>query len=140
MASLTSIRNGLKTRLDTIDKLQALAERVSNPTPPTAWVTPGDPVVEYDVTMGRGLDKWNMVIEIFVGLANDRGAQKRLDSFLASSGASSIKAAVEGDRTLAGVCDDLRVTRIDGYADYELGAKGAVIGCRAHIEIYAQGD
>lgn len=143
MATLTAIRNGLAVNLATITGLQTSAEQLSNPTPPAAWVTPGDPVVEFDTAMGRGIDKWNLVVEVFVALTSDKGAQRRLDGFIAGSGATSIKAALQSDRTLAGVAHDLRVTRVDGYAEYQLarvaGAGIPVLGFRAHVEVYTSG-
>jgi hypothetical protein len=42
---------------------------------------------------------------------NDRGAQDKLDGYLAGSGAGSIKAALETDQTLSGALATLRVIR-----------------------------
>lgn len=139
MAELKDLRAGLAANLATITALQTSAYRLSNPTPPTAWVAPGEPLLEFDQSMGRGLDLWHLVVEVFVAAATDRGAEARLDTYLAGSGATSIKTAIESDRTLGGVCDDLRCTHIDGVGDYQLGERGAVLGFRAHVDIYASG-
>lgn len=139
MATLAALRAGLAANLATITALQTSAYQLGNPTPPTAWVAPGDPLLEFDQTMGRGRDLWHLVVEVFVSLTSDKGAQKRLDAYLAGSGATSIKTAIESDRTLGGACDNLRLTHIDGVGDYQLGERGAVLGFRAHVDIYATG-
>jgi hypothetical protein len=41
---------------------------------------------------------------------SERAGQDKLDAYLAGSGSSSIKTAIEGDRTLGGTVNTLRVT------------------------------
>jgi len=48
-----------------------------------------------------------------VGRTSDRAAQKSLYTFMSYSGASSIRAAIEADRSLGGVCQTLLVERAD---------------------------
>lgn len=48
---------------------------------------------------------------VIVSRMNERGAQDKLDTYLAGSGAGSVKAALEADRTLGGAVAALRVTR-----------------------------
>ena len=135
--TLKALRAGLAANLATITSIQTSGYILSNPTPPTAWVTYDDPLVEFDLTFGRGGDKWFLVVEVFVPLTTDRGGQARLDPYLEGSGATSVKAAIESDTTLGGACESCRCTHIDGVGDYQLGERGAMLGFRAHVEIIA---
>jgi hypothetical protein len=68
----------------------------------------GEPVVE-------------AVCMLLVSKADDRAGQALLDGYLATTGTSSIKAAVESDKTLAGACKTLHVHHVDGYRLYTVG-------------------
>lgn len=139
MASLSSLRSALAAALGGIADLQVSAEALARPSPPAALVLPGNPVVEWDTTMGRGLDRWRFVVEVMVPSGSDVAAQRALDALLASSGARSIKQALEADRTLGGVCDTLHVREVDGYGSYSLADGSPVVGCRVHVDVYAVG-
>jgi hypothetical protein len=115
------------------------AYRISDPPVPSiqvAWVER----VSYDATMGRGFDEWELVVLAFVCDLSDVGGQQRLDRMLDSSGGESVKAALESDKTLGlgGVVSGLRVTRSDGYQQYQLPA-GSVLGAAWYINLFASG-
>ena len=78
-------------------------------------------------------------VQALVGFTTDEGAQKRLDKMLERSGATSVKAAIEADRTLGGKVSDLRVIKASGYRTYELHVQGVrtppVLGCEWTVEI-----
>ena len=136
---LAELRAGLATNLGTIADVQVSAYMLGNPTPPTIHLLPEE--ITYDGAMGRGMDTWTITVQAFVGLVSDVGAQKRLDQMLAPTGATSVKAAVEADRTLGGKCSDLRVVSASGYKVYALaGQQGAVLGCEWTVQIIAIGD
>lgn len=132
---MAEIREGLRARLDTITGLQASAYLLSNPTPPCAEIQPGE--IEYDRAMARGMDGTQMTVRVYVGNTTDIGSQKRLDRMLAPAGADSVKAAIEADRTLGGVVDDLRVTRCSGYRVYSRAGmpNATVLGAEWDIEV-----
>jgi hypothetical protein len=46
---------------------------------------------------------------VVVGRASERTAQNALDGYLSYEGATSVRAAIEGDRTLGGVVQNLIV-------------------------------
>ena len=73
---------------------------LSNPTPPCMYVVPdgGD----FDQAMGQGLTRCNFIVRAMVSMATEHGAQASLDALCAPSGATSVKAAIEADRTLGG--------------------------------------
>lgn len=136
--TIAELRAGLATNLGTIADVQVSAYMLSSPTPPAAHVFPEE--VTYDKAMQRGLDLYTFTVQMFVGLVSDIGAQKKLDTFLAPTGATSVKAAIEADRTLGGKCDDLRVTTATGYKVYQLaGQTGAVLGAEWSVTIMAIG-
>jgi len=134
MVDLAAIREGLAANLRRIDGVQVSAYMLANPTPPTIQVM-GPDEVTYDVTFGRGSDSWQMVVQAFVALVTDIGAQARLDEMLHPTGPLSIKEAIEFDTTLGGACNDLRVTRSSGYQQYNLEGRGAVLGAEFTVQV-----
>lgn len=95
MASVSTIRDELKTRLETISGLRAYDTVPGSVNPPAAVVRRRR--TSYDATMARGSDDLEFVVTLFVSSANDRAAQDALDSYLATTGTTSVKAAVDGN-------------------------------------------
>lgn len=108
MASITTMRQAIATNLSSISGLRTAALIPEDPKPPIAVVTFDN--VNYDTSMGRGLDEYTFRVVVVVGRVNTRGAEQNLDAFMSGSGASSVKAAIESDRSLGGEANDLRVT------------------------------
>ena len=104
----TGVRTGLGTALDTITGLRVFDYVPDSLSPPAAVVEPLE--VDYDEAMQRGLDFYRAFILVIVGRMSDRSSQDRLDAYVAGSGASSVKAALEANRTLGGACSTLQVT------------------------------
>lgn len=104
----TSVRTGLSTALDTITGLRCFDYVPDSLSPPAAVVEPIE--IIYDEAMSRGLDFYRCFILVIVGRMSDRSSQDRLDAYVAGSGASSVKAALEADKTLGGACSTLQVT------------------------------
>lgn len=105
--SLAEIRAGLATNLATIRGLRVAPEIPDNPSPPVAIIMLQS--VNYDLSMHRGATTYNFQVTVLVGRVAEREAQRRLDAYI-SPGASSIKEAIESDRTLNGSAFDCRVT------------------------------
>ena len=104
----TGVRTGLGAALDTITGLRVFDYVPDSLSPPAAVVEPLE--VDYDEAMQRGLDFYRAFILVIVGRMSDRSSQDRLDAYVAGSGASSVKAALESNRTLGGACSTLQVT------------------------------
>lgn len=142
MGSLTGIREGLAAALSAgLRDCQVSAYVLANPTPPTVWVTL-DPVegVQYDKAMSRGWDSWTLVVQGFVPGTSDQGSQQRLDEWMESAGATSIKALLEADKTLGGESQDLRVTRCVNYGEkIREGMNATVMGADWYVEVIATG-
>ena len=135
MAQLGELREGLRARLALIPDCQASAYMLANPTPPAMHVMPDE--TTYDLTMGRGHDRWTLKVQGFVGAVSDIGAQKRLDRWLAAEGPESVKAAIEGDKKLGGVASDTRVTEASGYRQVVLDGRGPLLMAEWTVEILA---
>ena len=104
----SQVRDGLKTRLQTISGLRAYDLIPDTVTPPAAVV--GQLDFTFDIDNARGLDQAQVDVLVIVQRFSERSGQDLLDAYLAGSGAGSIKAAIEGDRTLGGTVNTLRVT------------------------------
>jgi hypothetical protein len=87
--------------------------------------------------MARGADTWHLTVRVYAAANLDRGAQVKLDALMAPSGSSSVKAAVESDRTLGNVVNDAHVVRCSGYRVYERGGQAALLGAEWLVEVIA---
>lgn len=124
--------------LSEIDGLQESPYMLANSTPPSAEVIPG--LIEFDETFSRGMDKYAATIRVTVGTALTKASQKRLLSFRAPYGPTSIKEAVERDRTLGGLTADLNVNRVSPIRNFRRPDGETVIGCDFEIEYEGSGD
>jgi len=127
----------LAANLATIPDVQVSAYLLSSPTPPAVYVV-GPGQVEYHRAMVNGLDNWTMLIQATAGLTTDQGAQIRLDGFIGATGASSVKAAVESDRTLGGKAQDTVVQSCAGYQLYQT-ERGVFLGAEWTVLVLASG-
>ena len=119
MATLSAMRTALASNLATISGLRTAATMPDQPNPPIAIVMPTS--VSYDTAMGRGLDTYEFTVLVIVGRVDERTAQNLLDGYCNPSGATSIKAAIESNRTLGGQANDLRVTEMRNYSSLPVG-------------------
>jgi hypothetical protein len=140
-ASLTAIRAGLAANLSGIAGVENVSPYVlSNPTPPVIWVRPApDELITYHGAMRNGLELWHLVVEAYVGVGSDVGAQMLLDTLVESTGASSVKAALEADKTLGGAAADLKVDDAHGYAEYARPDGPSLLGCRWNVLVHMNG-
>jgi hypothetical protein len=102
MADLTAIRAGIAANIKAVfPESTCTGYLLQSPNSPAFEVEFAGKT--YDLAMGRGIDEWKFTIR---GLASsailDEQAQKKLDEWLDSTGATSLKAAVEADKTLGG--------------------------------------
>tara|TARA_R110000822_G_scaffold6573_3_gene27682 strand:- start:880 stop:1278 length:399 start_codon:yes stop_codon:yes gene_type:complete len=104
----SSVRDGLKTQLQTISGLRVYDLIPEIPTPPCAVV--GQLDFTFDIDAARGLDQATVDIYVIVQRFSERAGQDALDAYLAGTGVGSIKTAIEADRTLGGAVNTLRVT------------------------------
>lgn len=119
MASVTDLRTGLATNLATISGLRTNPTLPDNPNPPIALITPVS--ISFDDVFKRGMQTYTFVVSVIVGRADERTAQNKLDAYVSSTGSSSIKLAVESDKTLGGKAFDTRLTEMRNYGQITIG-------------------
>jgi hypothetical protein len=113
---------------------------LAQPTPPGIQIIP--PGVVYDYSMGSlssGLNEWLFIIQGFVALTSDIGAQKVLDEMCAPSGNSSVKALLEADKSLGGVVETLRVTEQTPGRQVDPGSGNPMLLVEWRVMIHAKG-
>jgi len=116
--SIFDIRAGLAANLATISGLRTSVDIPDNPNPPIAVI--GIENVQYDQSYQRGLVEYNFLVTVIASRASDRWAQRKLDEYT-STGASSVKAAIESDKTLGGAAYDVRVIQMSNVGAVSLG-------------------
>jgi hypothetical protein len=108
--SITAIRTALANNLGTISGLRTAAEIPDLPNPPIAVVSLDS--VTYDQAYAKGMTTYTFTVTVIVGRSAEREAQRKLDGYI-STGANSIKNAVESDKTLGGNAYDCRVVSMN---------------------------
>lgn len=119
MSTFSGIRSGLAARLATISGLRTYSYIPDQINPPVAVCGPSS--VEYDSAFDRGHDTLVWDVVVIVSRADEKAAQDALDGYCDSTSTSSVKAAIEGDRTLGGACIDARVTDLTSYQSLAVG-------------------
>jgi hypothetical protein len=135
MAAIADIRDGIANNLSTISGLRTTETVPDNPQPPVAIIQPSS--IDFDLTFQRGLDQYNFVVTVIVGRASERQAQRLLDLYCAGTGSSSVKLAIESNRTLAGVIQDLRVVAMRNYGTISVG-EGSYLAAEFDVVVYTQ--
>ena len=119
MAGLSELRDGIAENLTSIVGLRVSSFMPDNPNPPMAVVSPQN--IEYHKSFNNGFNTYTFVISVFVARVSERTGQANLDAYCASTGPSSIKSAIESDRTLSGRCFDLIVSDMRNYGSVIIG-------------------
>ena len=105
--TIANIRSGIATNLRTISGLRVFEEIPDQVSPPAAVVSLNN--IEYHQAFSGGLNIFRFTVRVIVGRAAERQAQRNLDTYAEPTGASSVKSAIESNRTLSGACQDLIV-------------------------------
>lgn len=135
MATISQIRSGLSTRLATITGLRSGPTIPDNVNPPFAIVAPSS--VDYHRAFNNALSTYNFTVTLVVGRVSERTAQNSLDAYCSPSGASSIRVAIEADKTLGGVVFDTIVTGMRNYGSVTIGENTYLA---AEFDIAVQAD
>lgn len=117
--TINAIRTALAANLATISGLRTAADIPDNPNPPVAIVQLQS--INYDGAFGKGLSTYNFTVSVVVGRADERGAQRLLDTYCEPSGATSIKAAIESNKTLNNSAFDVRCSELVNIGAVLLG-------------------
>ena len=115
--TVSQIKTGLAANLATVSGLRAYAYQPDNVNTPFAW--PLLDSIQYNGAMGGGLITHKFTVSVVVGRSAERTAQTLLDGYLSYKGATSIRQAIESDRTLGGVVQDLIVESANNISTLE---------------------
>lgn len=107
--SVAAIASGLQARLATITGLRAYSYQPEQLNPPFAYPILNGATYHRTMGMGNAVTQLDWTVSVIVGRYVDRTAIVALDGYLSPTGATSIRAALEGDLTLGGACADLIV-------------------------------
>lgn len=136
--NIGAVRQAMETTLDVIPGVNVNAYVQAQPTPPGIQILP--PSVVYDYAMGiGGFSKWTVIIQGFVALTSDIGAQKLLDTMCAPAGSNSVKALLEADKTLGGLIDTLQVADQTPARQVEQPPGNPMLLVEWHLSITAKG-
>jgi hypothetical protein len=121
--TIPAVMAGIETRLKTITGLRTAAYAADQVNPPMAIVAPPN-IENYRQTFGRGQFVLEPEVYVLVSAALDRVGQTALAEFASPTGAKSIPAAIEADRTLGGVVSDCVVQSFRSLGAEEVGVIG----------------
>lgn len=136
MVAIASVRDALKTQVQTISALSGYDTMPTEVILPAAIVYPSQgSFLTYNQTMDGAVDL-EFIIVLLVSNAIDDIAQDELDGYLAPTGALSVKTAVEANPTLGGLVDYLTVGEARNYGIHEFGSV-SYFGCEFVVSIGA---
>jgi len=135
MADISALRAGIATNLATVSGLRTSATVPDQISPPIAVVMPLS--IEYDLAFARsGGDQHEFSVMVIVGRVDERMAQNKLDAYCSGTGAQSIKAAIESDKTLGGNAFTCRVTSLRNYNQVSV-ADVTYLAAEFVVQVYA---
>lgn len=113
------MRSGIANNLATITGLRSGPTIPDNVNPPYAIIAPSS--VDYHRAFNNALSTYNFTVTVVVGRVSERTAQNNLDAYCSPTGASSIRVAIESDKTLGGIVYDTIVTGMRNYGSVVIG-------------------
>jgi hypothetical protein len=117
-ATPSQAKDGLKARLATISGLRCYDYQPDQVNPPFAFPTLEE--IRYHATaMGTGGVEMDFTINLILSRQSERVAQDEIDKYTAFTGTQSVRAAIEGDRTLGGVVDDCVVRQAGNISNID---------------------
>jgi hypothetical protein len=136
MSEVTTIREALAAALNAGlgEGYQVNAYILANPTPPSLSVFPSE--VLYHHTFGATNSAYTFTVRALVALSSDIGAQQNLDALMGNNG-GGVKASLEADVTLGGVCSSVKVESAGNYQPYVTDGGSQVVGVDWTVEVYA---
>lgn len=137
MAAPSTVKAGLKTRIETITGLTGYDKPGGTLVLPAALILSG-PIV-FDETMARGSDLLTFEVLLLVAEPTAELAAEDLDPYLNGSGATSVKAALESDGTAITGVDFVNVPQVTEYGDVQYAGK-QYLGARFQVEVNADGE
>lgn len=118
-ASVVQVLDGLVTRLQTIDGLRCYDRPADIVAAPAAFTLLE--AVDFQNAFALGDPRMEITVTVIVARTSDRAAYERMSEYVAPTGSRSIRAAIEADRSLGGVCQTLIVQRADNIRSVSQG-------------------
>lgn len=109
-ATVTQVLDGLVASLQAIG-VRAYPRPADITAAPCAFVLLE--AVDYQNAFQLGDPRMEFTVTVIASRTSDRNAYDRLSAAVSPTGPASIRAAIEADRTLGGVCQTLLVQRAD---------------------------
>jgi hypothetical protein len=131
--SATQIHQALSLALTAVPGLRVADHLPEQINPPMAVIQIQS--VTYHRAMQGGLSEWQYLVAVISGRMGDRSAQMQLDGWMAYSGSQSIRAALEVDQTLNGVCQSLMVADMVSVRPITQG-DAAYLSCEFNVTVH----
>lgn len=128
------IQDGLAQALRTIPGLRVADHLPEQINPPIAVIQIQS--VTYHRAMRGGLSNWEYVVSVVAGRLGDRAAQRTLDAWMSWDGSQSVRAALEADQTLGGICSTVKVNDMLAVRPVSLG-DAAYLSCEFNVYVNA---
>ena len=117
-ATVSQVKDGLKTAIQNVSGLRAYDYQPDQVNPPFAFSTL-DEIRYHQTGMSSGGVVMDFTITVVVQRASERTAQDKIDQYTSWDGTQSVRAAIEADRTLGGVCSDLIVNSASNFTNID---------------------
>jgi hypothetical protein len=139
---LAAVRTTLATAVATISGLNCTTYVPDSIVTPAFYLA-DDITIEFDGAFGRGLDTITLTGVVLANTAIAKDGQSKLDSYLAGSGSTSIKAVLHairptGSGAISAVANDLNVIEVRSYRRYEHAGE-TYYGAEFEIRVWGRG-
>lgn len=132
--SATQIHDALSMALAAVPGLRVADHLPEGINPPMAIIQVQS--VTYHRAMRGGLSEWQYLVAVVSGRMGDRSAQRLLDGWMAYDGNQSIRAAIEADPTLNGICQTLLVADMVSVRPLSQG-DAEYLSCEFNVTVHA---
>lgn len=131
--TIAGIRSGLTTNLGNITGLRTASEIPDQASPPIAIVSLQS--IDYHNAMQNGMTNFIFTVQVIVGRAAEKEAQRRLDQYAEPSGATSVKSAIESDKSLNGNCQTLIVDSMPSVGSLQMNDQ-TYLAAEFSVQVY----
>lgn len=134
MATISELRQGLATNLQTISGLRVVDTLPDLVNPPMAMI--GLTKVAYNQQNQRSMAEYTFQVTVVVGRVSERTAQATLD-VLVAPGSGSVKYAIESDRTLGGKAFETFIPELSAYGAVSINGID-YLSAEFSVQVFAQ--
>lgn len=130
-------RTGIKTRLTTVTGLHVYRTVPDDIIAPAAIVAPAETFIDYHAAFAKGLAVANWRVIVATGRTMSAEGQDLLDRYLSSGTGQTVSLidALEGDKTLGGVVDDIHVSVSNSYGEVRWNETASYFGAELAVAV-----